>query len=182
VTELSYPFSSLRQDYIRAGVGLALTLGPAAAIPLGAPASYVLIPAAALFALFGLRTWQRQRCRVRLSNARISIFRPRQVSLDWQGVRTVKLSYFSTRPDRSGGWMQLILQGDDPQREGRSRTIRVDSSLDGFMEVAGRAAAAVDTNALAVSASTRANFQALGLAIAETHDAGEAGALRREPG
>jgi len=184
VTEFYYPFSTLRADYIRATVGLALTLGPAAAIPLGSPADYVLLPAAALFAAFAWRTGCRHRCRVHLSNARISIFCPRQVSLDWQRIRTVKLSYFSTRPDRSGGWMQLTLQGegDDPQRQGRSRTIRLDSGLDGFTEVARRAAAAVDANALPVSATTHANFQALGLDIAEGRDRGEAGALRREPG
>ena len=182
MTELTYPFNALRGDYVRAAIGLVLTLCPAGAIPLGAPADYVLLPAAALFALFGLRTWRRQRCRVHLSKARISIFRPRQVSLDWQGIRTVKLSYFSTRPDRSGGWMQLTLQGDDPQRDGRSRTIRVDSGLDGFLDVAGRAAAIVDANALPVSAATRVNFQALGLEIAEAHEAGQADALRREPG
>ncbi len=165
MSEFIYPVSALRGDYVRAAAGLMLTLGPAAAIPMSSPANYVLLPAGLLFALFGVRTWLRQQCRVHLTNAGISIFQPRQVSLDWQRVRAVKLSYFSTRPDRSGGWMQLILQGDDPQHQGRSRTIRLDSALDGFVTVARRAAAAAEANALPISATTRANFEALGVEL-----------------
>lgn len=162
---LRYPLRALRADYLRAGSGLALSLGPALAIPLTSPAMYVLLPAATLFLAFGLRTWQRHISRLEVDPAGISLFSPRRVSLPWNRVQAVKLSYYSTRADRTGGWMQLTLKGEDPQREGRLCTLRLDSSLDGFEQVARLAAAAAAANGLALPESTRTNFGALGIAL-----------------
>lgn len=154
--ELRYRFDSLRADYLRAGAGLLLTLGPAALVPAGSAAHYVLLPAAALFLAFGLRTWWRQRSRLVLDEAGISLFSWRRVSLAWNGIRALKLAYYAVRTDRTGGWMQLTLKGE---RE----TIRVDSSLDRFEELVRRVAGAARTNGVTVSPATRANLVALGL-------------------
>ena len=167
MTDLRYPMATLRGDYIRAGVGLLLSLGPALAVPLSSAADFVLLPAAGLFLVFGIRTWQRQRSRVRVDGRGISIFPPRQASLDWRHVRSVRLSYFSTRTDRREGWMQLTLKGNDPQRGTGLGTIRIDSALDDFERVARCAAAAVRMNGLEVGAATRANFDALGIDLSE---------------
>ncbi len=167
MSELRYDSQSLRGDYIRAGFGLALTLGPALTIPLSSPAMYVLGPAAALFLAFGLWTWRRQATRVRLDDEGISLFYPQRVSLPWTEVQSVRLSYFSTRRDRTGGWMQLTLKGGDPQRKGSLRAIRVDSALEGFDSVARAAAAAAIRNRLALNDATRANFGALGIDMAD---------------
>ena len=167
MSDLRYPLAALRGDYVRAGVGLALSLAPAAAVPPASPVDYLLLPAAALFMIFGLRTWQRQRSRVVIDRQGISLFRAGQVSLAWGGIRSVRLSYFSTRADRREGWMQLTLTGEDPRRTHGLRKIRVDSSLDGFEQVARCAAAAVRMNALTVNAATRANFDALGIDLAD---------------
>lgn len=183
--DLRYPFAALRGDYIRAAVGAALCLAPALAVPLSSPADGLLLPAAALFLIFGVRTWQRQRSRVVVDGRRISIFTSRQASLDWRDVRSVRLSYFSTRADRREGWMQLTLKGLDPQRRTGFRTIRVDSALDNFERVASCAAAAVRQNHLAVSAATRANFDALGIDVTDTiaePPKAEAAAVLRGPG
>lgn len=155
---LRYPFDALRADYLRAGAGLALTLGPAVLVPAGSAALYVLAPAALLFLVFGLRTWRRQMSRVELDAAGISLFSPGRVSLAWSELRALKLSYYSTRVDRTGGWMQLTLKGED----GRT-TIRLDSSLDGFERVARFAATAARDNGIALSAATQSNFGALGI-------------------
>ncbi|MBV8538247.1 MAG: hypothetical protein JO128_21800 [Alphaproteobacteria bacterium] len=166
MTDLRYPFAALRGDYVRAGLGVTLALAPALAIPLASPINYLLLPAAALFLAFGARTWQRQQSRVVIDRQGISLFRAGQVSLPWRSVRAVRLSYFSTRADRREGWMQLTLTGEDPERNRALRKVRIDSSLDGFEQVARCAAAAVRMNDLAVSATTRANFDALGIDIA----------------
>ena len=75
---------------------------------------------------------------------------------------SVKLSYFSTKSDRAGGWMQLTLQG------GAGRTIRIDSGLEGFGEIARWAAAAAIANRVELSHATIVNFGALGIVIDET--------------
>lgn len=165
--DLRYPVAALRGDYIRAGLGLILCLGPALAVPLSTPADALLLPAAALFLGFGLHTWQRQRSRVVVDEQGISIFRRSRASLGWRQVRSVRLSYFSTRADRREGWMQLTLKGHDPQRRTGWRTIRIDSALDDFEQVARYAAAAVRANGLTVSPATRANFGALSIDVAD---------------
>lgn len=187
MSDLRYPVAALRGDYVRAGFGLVFSLGLALAVPLASAADYLLLPAAALFLLFGLRTWQRQWARVVMDSRGISIFQPRQVSLDWRHVRSVRLSYFSTRGDRREGWMQLTLKGVNPQRGTGFRTIRIDSALDEFERVAQCAAAAAQANGLTINAATRANFDALGIefsdhpAPAPARDA-ETAAILRENG
>ncbi len=168
MSDLRYPLAALRGDYVRAGLGLTLSLAPAAAVPLASPVDYLLVPAAALFMIFGLRTWQRQKSRVVIDRQGISLFRAGQVSFAWRSIRSVRLSYFSTRADRREGWMQLTLTGEDPQRSHGMCKIRIDSSLDGFEQVARCAAAAVRMNDLPVNAATRANFGALGIDLSET--------------
>lgn len=169
MNEFSYPASAVRGDYVRAGLGLLLTVGPALAIPWSSPANLVLLPAACLFAIFSYRTWRRQHSRVVVNDGGISISGPRRVSLAWPQLRSVKLSYFSTRRDHAGGWMQLKLRGEDPRRPARSCTIRLDSTLDGFAGVARRAAAAAAANGLPLSAATQANLAALGIDAADIH-------------
>jgi hypothetical protein len=162
---LRYSWPALRGDYLRAGAGLALSLGPATAIPLTSPAMYVLLPVAALFLAFGVRTWRRQVSRVEIGPAGISLFSPQRVSLPWDKVRAIKLSYYSTRSDRTGGWMQLTLTGEDPQRAGRVCALRLDSSLDDFRRVAQLAAAAAVANGVSLPPATLANLGALGIAV-----------------
>lgn len=157
-----YQRDGLTGDLLRAGVGLALTAGPALAVPAGSAAQFVLLPLAALFLVFGLRTWQRGTTRVDLGPSGISISAPRQVSLSWHNLRAVRLSYYSTKSDRAGGWMQLTLKGSGGPNGG---TIRIDSTLEGFDEVARHAARAARAADVALSDTTRANFNALGIAV-----------------
>lgn len=157
-----YPLKSVVGDYARAGVGIVLTAGPAMMVPAGSASLYILVPMAALFVAFALRTGRRQIARVELAPAGLSIFQPGQVSLEAGEVGSVKLSYFSTKSDRAGGWMQLTLKG------GSGRTIRVDSGLEGFGEIARWAADAAIANRLELSHATIVNFGALGIVIDAT--------------
>ncbi len=66
--------------------------------------------------------------------------------------------------------MQLTLTGEDPQQGQSLRKIRIDSSLDGFEQVARCAAVAVRMNELTINAATRANFDALGIDLSQSAD------------
>ena len=72
----------------------------------------------------------------------------------------MKLSYFSTKRDRTDGWMQLTVGSAG------GRTVKIDSSLDGFHDVVERAARAAETTGLTLSEATRANLRAMGISVA----------------
>ncbi len=77
--------------------------------------------------------------------------------LRWQRLDELTLKYYTTQRDKHGGWMQLKLNGD-------GCVLTIDSSIDGFSDIAGQALAAARARQLPMSADTRANLAALGLA------------------
>ena len=163
MTRHRYPWPSLRADYLRAGAGLALTGAPLFAIPGGTTASAILGAVAALFLALGLRTGLRHASRfesddeeVRRTGPALPLYPARRIA--WDGMERLRLRFFSTRRDRTGGWMQLTV-GDG------AGALSFDSSLDGFDTVARRAAAAAARNELPLNDATRANLAALGIRI-----------------
>ncbi len=172
MTRHRYPVRVLRGDYVRAGVGVALTAGPLAAVGAGPWVSAVLGGLAAIFAYHGWRTWRRQGTLVEVSDTGISTSGRSRVILPWAEVSRVRLRYYSTRRDRTGGWMQLILDGPG----GR---LRIESTIDDFDVIARRAAAAAAANGLVLDDASRANFAALRLDPAG--DGGAAGLAEDGP-
>jgi hypothetical protein len=156
---LIYPPRSLLGDYARAGIGVVLTAGLVLLTPAGSIMSWVFGSLALLFLGFAIRTAWRHASRIEFSNERISLFGPGQASFPWDALAAVKLSYYATTSDRQGGWMQLTLNGAGGAR------IRIDSTLDGFVDVARRVAQAATDNGLQLSPATASNFQALGIAV-----------------
>lgn len=154
-----YPWRSLAGDYARGGIGVMLTGLPLVAVPTGDTGRWILGSLFTLFLLFLARTALRQRTRIEIDAEGISQSRVGLCKLLWRNVDRVGLRYFSTRFDRSGGWMQLTLKGSSPRRT----VIRVDSTIDGFVEIARAAAAAARDNGLSLSDASVANFRALGL-------------------
>ena len=116
-----YPWSELRGDDIRAGFGVALTGLPLAATWGELYAGLILGALMAIFALFGLRTALRQASAYEVGDDGItrigwarngwSILGAGRVSLPWRDVERVKLAFYSTRRDRSKGWMHLKISG-----------------------------------------------------------------------
>ncbi len=157
--KLAYPTRALVGDYLRAGIGVILTAGPLAAVPSDSASIWVFLPLTGLFALFGLRTAWRHASRVELADDRISLFGPGRANLAWEKLAAVKLSYYSTTTDRQGGWMQLTLKAVG------GGTIRLDSTLDGFVDIARRAARAAMDNGIGLSPTTASNFRALGIPV-----------------
>ena len=155
-----YPRQTLTGDYVRAAAGLVLCVGPLVVVDVGLWPRLVLGGLAAMFVLFGWRTWVRQMTTVTVGEGGISTSGPRQVSLPWPDLRQVKLSYFSTRRDKSGGWMQLSLKGTGP-------SLQLDSNIEGFDEIARHVFGAATANEVPLSPTTASNFAGLGCAADE---------------
>jgi len=167
---LRYPARALLGDYMRSGLGIVLTLPPALAVPWGSIAQFVLAALVALFGVFGARTLIRQSSTVAIEPAGVTVSALRRTQLAWARLRSVKLNYYSTRGDRGEGWMQLTLKGSGGPD---GSTIRVDSSLDGFVEVARAAADAARAARVTLSETTRVNFTSLGIAVDDPEPATE---------
>lgn len=169
ITHHAYPVRKLLPDYLRAALGTGICLAPLAG---GFPMSvglWVVLGLATVFALFGLRTAARQIQRVQLAADGILVTGVRRKEIAWDKLDHVSLAYFSTWRNKTGGWMQLKLKGE-------GQTLRLESSLTGFREVARRAEAAGRANQLTMDKTTRRNFEALDLALSEDRP----GALERD--
>ena len=153
---LRYPARAIMQDYFYTVLGLAFTLAPLALVTPLPAVTGVLAGFAILFFIFGLRTAIRHNTFVEVSNSGVTLHNLWGSNVTWSELRELKLSYFSTRRDRHRGWMQLRLRG-------QKRTIRMDSTLDGFDKVVARAAREARAGALEMDPGTMQNLMALGV-------------------
>lgn len=157
MTPLRYPVSALAGDYARAALGLALTAGPLLLLDVDRWMGIPLAVAAVLFAAYALRTAERHLSRLALDAEGLTLDGPRgRTAFAWSGLDRLDLRYYSTRRDRSGGWLQVTLGA------GRRR-VALDSALDGFDAVIEQAAEAARRNGLRLSRVTVDNLLALGI-------------------
>jgi hypothetical protein len=154
-----YDFASLLPDYVRAVTGVTLTGGPVLFADVASVMLYILGGLAALFLTFGLRTTLRQVSCVELSANGIRVVGPFGAKISWEDLRGVDVRYFSTKRDRSDGWLQLNLRGD-------RRTISVDSSIGEFAGLVTRAAQAAEVHGVRLDAASRTNLGAHGIMLA----------------
>lgn len=152
-----YSWRDLLPDYAGSSIGLALSVGPLAAVNPALPVAWVLGAVAALFLVYFARTVCRQLTHINLDEAGIRAKGPLGAAIRWEDLRSLRLDYYSTRRDREGGWMQLRL------RDART-TIRVDSELGGFVELVRAAAQEARRRGVDLDEATRANLDLLGLA------------------
>jgi hypothetical protein len=150
-----YPARSLAADYIRAGLGSLFCLAPLALLQPALVVAWILASIGALFLVYFARTVCRHLTRIELDEAGIRASGPLGASIRWAELCSLRLDYYSTRQDQEGGWMQLRL------RDAR-RTIRVDSELAGFAELALAAAGEARRRGLELDESTRSNLGLLG--------------------
>ena len=164
-----YPVESLRGDYFRAGAGLAMCALPLIfASPFGG-VFLVFGGLATMFTVYGLRAWARQMTVVDVTETVVSAAGPRiisgqiasRVTLAWEEVRAIKLSYYSTKRNHTDGWMNLKLKG-------AGECLNVGSDIDGFSAIAAKAAAAAKANHVRLSESTVSNFAVLGITVGDT--------------
>ena len=157
---LRYPRQTLWADYIRAGIGTVLCALPLLLVDVNRWIGGILLVLLVLFAAFFVRTALRQRTRYVLSFDTLCADGPAGTLVEWSRLDRMKLSYFSTKRDRSDGWMQLSVASAG------GRTVKVDSALEGFYDIVERAAQAAETNRLDLTAATRANLRSMGISVA----------------
>lgn len=152
-----YRAASLRDDYIRAAAGTALSAVPAYAAIGSAPAFTVFTGIGALFVLFGARTFLRHRQTLSVSPEGVAIdglFGRRH--LRWQDIGRMKLSYFQLNKRNATGFMQLVL--------GRGcKRITVESGLEDFHLFAAEAAVHAQRHVIPIDPASGENFKALGI-------------------
>lgn len=162
-----YSFGALIGDYTRTAIGLLLTLGPLLVTTPLAIITAILAALAALFFAYGIRTVIRHCTAIGVSDKAMEARGPLGTRLAWQDVKGFSLRYFSTKRDRTGGWMQLKVRG-------RFRAIRVDSSIDGFESILSASARAVRARGLKLDPSTVENLRARGVRLMIDDSAAEA--------
>ena len=162
--ELRYPRQTLWADYIRAAAGIVLCGGPLVALNVNRWMALVLGAGFVLFLLFLARTALRQRTRFVLADDTLCADGPAGTLVEWRRLDRLKLSYFSTKRDRTDGWMQLSVGSVG------GRTIKIDSALEGFYDIVERAAGAAEANKIELGAATRANLKSMGIAVAELEE------------
>ncbi|HEY8069594.1 MAG TPA: hypothetical protein VIF38_11970 [Burkholderiales bacterium] len=156
-----YPARALRADYLRGAIGSVVCAGPIFLVKPSPAAASVLGAAALLFLVYFARTVCRQLTHIELDETGIRAKGPLGAPIRWDELRSLRLDYYSTRSDPEGrtmhgGWMQLRLR--DAQR-----TIRIDSEVDGFSELAGAIAAEARRRGADLDEATRANLELLGI-------------------
>jgi hypothetical protein len=159
-TDLRYSQQTIWSDYIRAGAGAVLCGLPLVSLDVNRWLAVLLGAGFVLFAVFFVRTALRQRTRYILSADTLCADGPRGSLVEWGRIDRLKLSYYSTKRDRTGGWMQLSVGSAG------HNVVKVDSSLEGFYDIVERAARAAEGANLPLSSATRANLRSMGISVA----------------
>jgi len=157
--DLRYPQQTLVADYMRAATGVVLCSAPLVLLDLNRWLAALLLAGFVLFALFLIRTALRHRTRYVLGPDTLCADGPAGTLVEWNRLDRLKLSYFSTKRDRSDGWMQLSVGSTG------GRLIRVDSALEGFHGIVERAAQAAEVTGAPLSDATRANLRSMGIVV-----------------
>jgi len=158
-----YQPRALYGDFIRAGIGLVISLGALAVAGLSGFTAWLFGVCAAIFLLFGLRTLLRSVTNYELTDTGLTRFYATgfgraERALAWQGLRQLKLRFFPAKRDRSHGWMEMTLAGEGAR-------MRLDSTLGDFDAIVRAAVGAASRKRLALSESTLSNLAALGIAV-----------------
>ena len=161
-----YPPSAMVPDYLVSGGGLAVSLPPLLMLDLPAVTFGILALLSLGFTAHGVGVLRRQRIRVETDEDGLRFSPPRR-RIAWNEITRFGLSYFSTRRDGARGWMELELAGP-------AATLRVDSRLERFDELVGRAWHAASRCGVEPDLVTRANLEALGIAAGEPRAGGSA--------
>ena len=153
--EYGYSFSSVRRDFIRAVVGLVLCSLP---VVFGLElilALWFLVPLIILFLIFLVRTVLRYVTTVTVTDEWIRVNSLFDITLYWSDITDFRLSYFTLWRSGEKGWMQMRLRN-------ATNSIRMESSLVGFEEIASRAFAAAEANHVSLNLATTSNLEAFG--------------------
>lgn len=155
-THLAHRRADLVGDYARGGGGALLTGAPLVAFEPHWLVAVLLVGSFGLFGAFVGKTWLKQRTRIVLDGRGVAAEGPFGRRLDWDRLDRLALKFYSTKRDRSQGWMTLTLGAG-------GRKLAVESSLEGFETLVAAAAAAAYRNGVPLSDGTVGNLAALGI-------------------
>ena len=154
----TYPLYTVLGDYIRAILGVGVSTVPLFIItgkPLVTYAFWALI---VVFVLYGLRSLGRHCTRIETTDdgvAASSLFRHH---FAWSELSKLRLKYFSTRRDKTGGWMQLEMTGN-------GRRIAVNSTISDFADMLARATDAAKANGIDIDEASLANIASINVRV-----------------
>jgi hypothetical protein len=154
MTTHRYDPRTLAPDYARAAAGLFICMGSLIWSRPGAWLGLALTALAGLFVAFAWRTLRQHFTEVEVDGAYLRWRAFRQDCIAWKDLQLVALRHYSTRRDRSGGWMQLTLRGG-------GRRISIDSTIEGFPTLLARVMAEARAAGIAMGDRTLANAEAL---------------------
>ena len=166
MTEHRYPPSAMVSDGLVSGGGLALTVPPLVMFDLPPLTVWILGLLSACFAIHGIGVVRRQRIRVEADEEGLR-FSPPGRRIAWDEITRFGLGYFSTRRDGARGWMELKVASP-------AATLRVDSRLERFDDLVVRIWSAASRCGVEPDLTTRANLEALGVAVGEPGTGGGA--------
>jgi hypothetical protein len=150
-----YDPRAIGRAYLRCTIGLTLTLGPLLALGPSPWLSVLLLALAALFLAYLASTIALHTAEIVLDEHGIRCAGLFRENIEWSALTAMELNYYSTRADRSGGWMELVVRGGH-------RLIRVRSELAGFAPIAARVASEVLRRELSIDERSLAHLLTLG--------------------
>lgn len=154
MSEHRYPTPILIGDYIRAIIGTILCGVPAVMIPPHPIATSLLVFLTVVFVVYGLRTVLRQKTLISSDETGLGVDGFKQWSLAWAEITSLRLAFFPTRRSKGDGLTELTLQAGD-------RRLKIDSNIEGFLDIAARAYGEARARDLDLSRATLRNFQIL---------------------
>ena len=161
MTELRYPLSALVWDYVQGIAGIVLCAVILVTNEWQNQLAWLFVGLTVLFAIYTMTTIAKNVARFRVSEEGIECGGFRKQSIRWGDLSELALRYYPTSRSRKKGWMTLTLKAKASPSGGAS--LKIESNLPGFTEIATRAAWAAKENKLMVDRVTADNLSAIGV-------------------
>jgi hypothetical protein len=163
MTELRYPLSALVWDYVRGIAGIVICIVILVTNEWHNQLLWLFVGLTVLFAIYTMTTIAKNLAWFRVSEEGIECGGVRRQSIRWGDLSELALRYYPTSRSRKKGWMTLTLKAKVRPGMNGQASMRIDSNLPGFSEIATRAAWAARENRLMVDRVTADNLAAIGV-------------------
>lgn len=162
MTELRYPLSALVWDYARGIAGIVICAVILVTNEWHNQLLWLFVGLTILFAVYTMTTIAKNLAWFRVSEEGIECGGVRKQSIRWGELSELALRYYPTSRSRKKGWMTLTLKAKGRGADGDA-SMKIDSQLPGFSEIANRAAWAAKENNILVDRVTADNLVAIGV-------------------
>jgi hypothetical protein len=149
-----YPPQTLIGDYMRAGLGLLLTVVPLWSLQPGTAMGLALAVIAAICLFFVARTVERNRIVVSLEDDAITVTGFRKAAMRWDDMARMNLAYYALKRDKTDGLLEVTLKD-------AATTIKLDSRLENFGAILVKAARVARERRIPLNRITLDNLRVL---------------------